>query len=65
MPRRLGCLGGGKKRVVIAASWDELPDVLEPGVYIVGGEVHTIEEDAPKEAVARALKYKRMGKTLL
>ncbi len=54
-----------KLRVVKVKSWDELPEILEPGVYNVDGEVHVIEEDVPKKAILRALKYKCEGKTLL
>ena len=54
-----------KLKVVKVKSWDELPDILEPGVYNVNGETITIEEDVPKEVVIQALEYKRKGKTLL
>jgi len=33
-----------KTRVVRAKSWEELPEVLEPGVYEVYGERFTIVE---------------------
>lgn len=60
-----GCFAVEKLRVVKVKSWDELPEILEPGVYNVDGEVHVIEEDVPKKAILRALKYRREGKTLL
>lgn len=52
-------------KIIKAKSWDELPETLEPGVYNVGGEIFTVLEDVPKEAIIRALKYKKMGKTLV
>ena len=51
-------------RVVKVRSWDELPEILEPGIYNVNGETHVIEEEVPKKVILRALKYKRAGKTL-
>lgn len=52
-------------KVVKVRSWDELPEILEPGVYNIDGEIHVIEEDVPKIAILRALKYKKQGKTLI
>ena len=44
-----------KTRVVKAKTWDELPDVLEPGVYIVGGRKLTVREPVGKDALRKAL----------
>ena len=30
-------------------AWDELPEVLEPGVYFVNGEKHTILETIERD----------------
>ena len=54
-----------KVKVVKAKSWRDLPEILEPGIYNVGGETYTIEEDVPKRVILRALKYKKAGKTLI
>ena len=51
-----------KLKVVKVKSWDELPEILEPGVYNVNGETITVEEDVSKEVVIQALEYKRKGK---
>ncbi len=52
-------------KIIKVRSWDELPEILEPGVYDVDGEIHVIEEDVPKKAILRALKYRKQGKTLI
>lgn len=52
-------------KIIKVRSWDELPDILEPGVYNIEGETHIIEEEVPKKVILRALKYKRAGKTLI
>jgi hypothetical protein len=54
-----------KLKVIKAKSWDELPEILKPGIYNVNGDVHIIEEEVPKEVIIRALKYKEKGKTLI
>ena len=38
-----------KTRVVRAKSWEELPEVLEPGVYEVNGEMFTIVEPIERD----------------
>lgn len=57
------------KKVIVVDSWDELPEVLEPGIYIIGGEKHEIMEtvgrDALRKAIERAKKYIKKGATLI
>ncbi len=55
----------GELKIVKAHSWEDLPEILEPGIYNINGEIHVIEEDVPKKAILRALKYKKQGKTLI
>ncbi len=45
-----------KVRVVRVESWSEIPEVLEPGVYIVNGERHTIRARVLKEDLLKALR---------
>ncbi len=52
-------------KIVKAKSWEELPEILEPGIYNVGGETYIIEGGIPKKVILRALKYKKVGKTLI
>jgi len=42
-------------RVVKANSWDELPEVLEPGVYYVNGERHTIRARVSRDALVKTI----------
>ena len=42
-------------RVIMAKSWDELPEVLEPGEYHVDGERFTIVEPVEKEFMRMAI----------
>ena len=42
-------LGGGK--VVRVRSWSELPEVLEPGVYVVGGRCFVVVERVEREVM--------------
>ena len=44
-----------KARVVKVKTWDDLPEVLEPGVYIVGGRKLTVREPVGKDALRKAL----------
>lgn len=45
-----------KTRIVRARSWSELPETLEPGVYYVNGEKHTIKARVRKEDLLKALR---------
>ena len=47
---------GQRLRVVRARSWDELPEVLEPGVYIVNGRRHTVLEPIEKELLLKIIR---------
>lgn len=42
-------MGGAKPRVVVARSWDGLPEVLEPGEYRIDGAVLRLREPLEKE----------------
>ena len=42
-------------KVVRARSWEELPEVLEPGVYIVDDRRLTVREPVSRDALRRAL----------
>ena len=42
-------------RVVRAGSWEELPEVLEPGVYEVAGERFTVVEPVEREFMRMAI----------
>ena len=44
----------GPERVVTVKSWDELPRVLESGVYIVDGERILVRERVPRDVLKRA-----------
>ena len=44
-----------KAKVVKVKSWDDLPEVLEPGEYHVGGERFTIVEPVEKEFMRMAI----------
>ncbi len=44
-----------KLKVVRVESWDELPEVLEPGVYIVGGERVEVVEKVEREFIQMAI----------
>ena len=39
----------------MARSWSELPEVLEPGVYIVDGRRLTVREPVGREALRKAV----------
>ena len=42
-------------KVIEVKSWDELPEVLEPGVYIVNGETVEIVERVEREFIRMAV----------
>lgn len=42
-------------RVVRAGSWEELPEILEPGIYIVDGRKLTVREPVGRDALRKAL----------
>ena len=42
-------------KIVKARSWSELPEVLEPGVYIVDGRRLTVREPVGRDTLRRAL----------
>ena len=44
-----------KTRVVKAKTWDELPEVLEPGEYHVDSERFTVVEPVEKEFMRMAV----------
>ena len=44
-----------KARVVRARSWDELPEVLEPGTYYINGEGIEAWEPVSKASLRRTL----------
>lgn len=44
-----------KPRIIKARSWSELPEVLEPGVYIVDGRRLTVREPVGRDTLRRAL----------
>jgi len=44
-----------KARIVKARTWEELPEVLEPGVYIVDDTKLTVREPVGREALRKAL----------
>jgi hypothetical protein len=44
-----------RPRVVRARSWDELPEILEPGTYIVDGEKFIVVEPVEKEFMRMAI----------
>ena len=46
----------GKPRLVRVRSWDDLPEVLEPGIYEVDGERFEIYEPVEKEVWRMAVK---------
>ncbi|MEB3778721.1 MAG: hypothetical protein GSR85_00600 [Desulfurococcales archaeon] len=43
-------------------SWKELPEVLEPGVYIVAGERIEVEEKVSRDALMRTLEVMKKRK---
>jgi len=53
-------------KVVKVKSWAELPEILEPGIYNVGGVTFTIKEPIPREEAEYVYKeYIAKGKTLV
>jgi len=49
-------------RIVKAGSWSELPEVLEPGVYIINGARIVVRERAPRDSLKRTFAImKRRG----
>lgn len=48
-----------REKVVRVRSWDELPEVLEPGVYEIDGARITLREPLPREVVQRSYKLAR------
>jgi len=44
-----------KTRIVKARTWNDLPEVLEPGVYIVDGRKLTVREPVGRDALRKAL----------
>ncbi len=50
-------------RVIKARSWDELPEILEPGEYYVDGERFTIVEPVERDVWLQVIKgIKRLHK---
>ncbi|NPA05450.1 MAG: hypothetical protein GXO09_05090 [Crenarchaeota archaeon] len=47
-------------KIVKVKSWDELPEILEPGEYEVDGVRITIAEALPREVVERHCRLGRM-----
>jgi hypothetical protein len=55
-----------KVKIIKVKSWDELPEVLEPGIYNVAGVTFTIKEPIPREEVEYVYReYVAKGKTLV
>ena len=53
-------------KIIKAKSWGELPEILGPGIYNVGGVTFTIKEPMPREDVEYVYKeYIAKGKTLV
>lgn len=44
------------KHAIRAKSWSELPEILDPGTYIVDGEKFTIVEPMERDAMRMAIK---------
>ncbi|MEB3780303.1 MAG: hypothetical protein GSR85_08765 [Desulfurococcales archaeon] len=44
------------EKVVKAKSWDELPDILEPGEYNVDGEKFVVYEPVEKEFMLMSIR---------
>ena len=52
-----------KTKVIKAKSWDELPEILEPGEYYVDGEKFTIVEPVERDVWRQVIKgIKRLHK---
>lgn len=51
--------GAGQKGVRVYRSVEELPDVLEPGRYVIEGEELEILEPLSREAIAEILRFFR------
>ena len=48
-----------KPRIVKAGSWSELPDVLEPGVYIINGARIVVKERVSRDSLKRTFAIMR------
>ena len=48
--------GSQKLRVIRVDSWDELPEVLEPGVYIVRGKRIEVYEPMHRDNLRRIIR---------
>ncbi len=48
-----------KTRVVEVRSWSELPEVLEPGIYIVDGERFVVRERVSRDSLKRTFTIMR------
>jgi len=46
-------------RIVRAKSWSELPEVLEPGTYYVGGERIVVRERVSRDSLKRTFAIMR------
>ncbi len=49
-------------KIIEVSSWKELPEVLEPGVYIVAGERIEVEEKVSRDALMRTLEVMKKRK---
>jgi len=49
-------------KIVEVRSWNELPEVLEPGIYIIAGERIEVEEKVSRGALMRTLKIMKKRK---
>lgn len=49
-------------KIVEVRSWNELPEVLEPGIYIIAGERIEVEEKVSRDALMRTLKIMKKRK---
>ena len=42
-------------RVVKVKTWNELPEILEPGVYYINGERITVKERVSRDSLKRTI----------
>ena len=52
------------ERIIKVRSWSELPEILEPGVYIINGDRIVVRETVSRDALKRtvAIMKRRGGK---
>ncbi len=52
----------GRLKIVEVRSWRELPEMLEPGVYVIAGERVEVLERVSRDALMRTLAVMRKRK---